>query len=539
MKKKFALNFLLLIACLISSLTGIFAQEPDAPKRLLIASPIHQRPQILYHFLESLKRLDTTGYTTDYFFIDDNELEISTALLNLFAAGQQDRCLLISSNRTDACPPYSCSDFTSIWKDELIWKVAAFKDRMIEQARQKNYDYLFLVDSDIVLHPKTLQQLIKSNKDIVSNIFWTAWQPGTMEMPQVWLTDFYTQYDVKPHETLTAGQAAERMQDFYTMLRQPGTYEVGGLGACTLLSRKALQQPINFKKIKNLTLWGEDRHFCVRAAALGIPLFVDTHYPAYHIYHENTLAGVANFIAACEKTQAEEPQAARLTLSMVMKNEGDRYLRRMLENARNYISDAVIIDDASSDDSVTICQKVLEGIPLHLIRNETSKFSNEYELRKQQWEETIKVNPEWILVLDADEIFENRFADEVKKLISNPAIDAYYFRLYDLWDEEHYREDEYWQAHKHYRPFLVRYKPQIQYNWKETAQHCGRFPLNVWEFPMEKSELRLKHYGWAKATDRQAKYERYMLLDPQAKYGWQEQYDSILDTAPALVTWEE
>ena len=31
-------------------------------------------------------------------------------------------------------------------------------------------------------------------------------------------------------------------------------------------------------------MFGEDRHFCIRAAALGLSLYVDTHYPAYHIY---------------------------------------------------------------------------------------------------------------------------------------------------------------------------------------------------------------------------------------------------------------
>lgn len=545
MRKNFMKTFLLFLVCLAMPLGLLFSAEAAPPKRILIGAPIHQKPAILHQFLESLKRLDQQGYTADYFFIDDNEVEASSFLLNFFAKGLPGRCLVIPSGRDNSTPQYICDDNTThFWKDELLWRVAAFKDRMIEQAREKDYDYLFLIDSDIVLHPKTIQQLIKCDKDIVSNIFWTSWQPGTMEMPQVWLTDFYTQYEVKAGETLTPEQTAERIQAFYAMLRQPGTYEVGGLGACTLLSKKAVHQGISFKKIKNLTLWGEDRHFCVRAAALDIPLFVDTHLPAYHIYRESALPGVAAFIQSCEEKKSEEQKPyeqkpARITLSMVMKNEGDRYLRRVLDSAKAYISDAVIIDDASTDNSVEVCKEVLQGIPLHLVINESSKFSNEYKLRTQQWEETLKVNPEWILVLDADEIFEKRFADEVKTLVTNPNVDAYYFRLYDLWDENHYRDDAFWQAHKHYRPFLVRHKPDVQYHWKETPQHCGRFPLNVVAYAKADSDLRLKHYGWAKPEDRQAKYERYMTLDPGAKYGWQAQYDSILDAAPSLATWEE
>lgn len=86
-----------------------------------------------------------------------------------------------------------------------------------------------------------------------------------------------------------------RQLHFLNTLRRPGIYEVGGLGACTLISRRALEAGANFSKIKNLSLTGEDRHFCVRAAVLGFPLYVDTHLPAYHIYRNKDLEGVSTY----------------------------------------------------------------------------------------------------------------------------------------------------------------------------------------------------------------------------------------------------
>jgi hypothetical protein len=143
-------------------------------------------------------------------------------------------------------------------------------------------------------------------------------------------------------------------------------------------------------------------------------------------------------------------------------------------------------------------------------------------------------------VLDADQIFEHKFKDEVPALLSNANVDVYTFRLYDFWDENHYRDDGYWCAHNTYRAFLVRYRPGSSYSFRQKDQHCGHFPMEISHSPhQERSELRLKHYGWAKAEERQRKFLRYQQLDPGAKFGWQEQYDSILDENPHVVLWEE
>ena len=225
---------------------------------------------------------------------------------------------------------------------------------------------------------------------------------------------------------------------------------------------------------------------------------------------------------------------------MIVKNEANKNLRRVLDSARRYISDAVIIDDASTDNTIEVCREALKGIPLHLVQNSESKFANEHLLRKQQWEETLKQSPDWILCLDADEIFEKSFEKEVGELLCDNDVDVYLFRLFDLWDEWHYRDDSLWNAHVRYSPFLVRYKPEIEYRWKETAQHCGRLPCNVMEFPRKNfSVFRLKHYGWVTPEIRLAKYYRYKQLDPQSIYGSMAQYESILEPNPNLVSWSE
>ncbi|MFS0879534.1 hypothetical protein [Metabacillus niabensis] len=259
--------------------------------KILIGSPVNQKPIILKHFLNSLLNLSRGNLDIHYFFIDDNEQNESSVLLEEFSKSEQN-VILKKSEHEDK---YERNEQTHVWSEQLIWKVAEFKDSIIQAAKIGEYDYLFLVDSDLVLHPNTINQLLKAKKDIISNVFWTKWQPNYPELPQVWMFDHYEQYKKRRNENLTKEQLLTRHKEFIEMLRKPGVYEVGGLGACTLISQNAISKGISFKEIKNISFWGEDRHFCIRAQALGIDLFVETTYPAHHIYRDSDIMEIPNY----------------------------------------------------------------------------------------------------------------------------------------------------------------------------------------------------------------------------------------------------
>ncbi|WP_312649917.1 glycosyltransferase family 2 protein [Aminipila sp.] len=508
-------------------------------KKVLVGSPVYQKPEILEAFLKSLKTLNRDTVSIDYMFVDDNIDESSKQLLASFK--REESTVTIVEGKGNGA--YLCNDETHHWDDSLMLKVANYKNFIIDYAISNNYDYLFFVDSDLILHPNLIEHLKTANKDIISEIFWSKWHNDRPFEPNVWLFDEYDLVPKRLGETLSEEEMNRRQTKFLNQLKIPGIYEVGGLGACTLISRVALLEGVNFKPIKNLTIHGEDRFFCIRAAVIGIDIFVDTCYPAYHIYREQDLAGVQDYVKSCETDIAfvrkYKKCGNKITLSMVVKNEQGRYLKQVLNSLKDHIDEAVIIDDASTDDTVQICQQILQGIPLYITKNEKSLFATEVELRKKQWNETIKRNPNWILNLDADEIVEESFWDNAQKLVDNINCDCYCFRLYDMWDKTHYREDEYWNAHSIFRPFLMRYQPGFNYAWNETAQHCGRFPMNTFSLPKAESKFRIKHLGWSTVKDRLKKAKRYELLDPDAIYGNKDQYDSIMDVNPNLVKWNE
>jgi len=500
-------------------------------KRVLIASPIRQNPHILAEFLACLQSLDRTDIAIEFAFIDDND--VPSTMLQEFGEAVSDVHILKGSEKSQI---YQCNEQTHYWQEDIVWKVARYKDYFIQQALDKKFDYLFLVDSDLALHPKTITHLVSLGKDIVSEVYWTKWEQQLPPLPQVWAGGQYRLYELNGHEQLSAEATARRQQDFLNKLQCPGTYKVGGLGACTLLSETTLQAGASFQKLYNLDLIGEDRHFCVRAVALGLELYADTHYPPYHMYRESELSGL---IAHKEQYDYEGMKSPKLTLAMLVHNEADRYLEKVLTHAAGYIHQAVILDDASTDNTVEVCHKCLADIPHQIMVNSTAGFHNEIMLRKQLWDMAIATKPDWILILDADEILEDGAAHRIPHLLRNPNADVYHFRLYDIWNETEYREDHYWQAHKHYRPFLLRYQPDYSYVWQETPQHCGRLPMNLGSLRGINCELRVKHWGWARVADRLEKFYRYKKLDPEARYGIKEQYQSILDPKPTLVGWQD
>lgn len=259
---------------------------------IIIASPIRQSPAILKSFLPSLERLITSAMKISYYFIDENDDPDASELLRAFATRHPDTLLITKK----APSSYLRNETTHYWNHELIWKVATYKNEMIAYAIQQNMDALLLIDSDILLHPQTLEQLYRCRKPIVSEIFWTRWQPHAYPRPQVWLMDEYMQWEQAPGEKLKKEEIQERSERFIAKLNIPGLYPVGGLGACTLIRKEALLRGVSFEPIYNLSFWGEDRHFCIRAAALGLPLYVDTHYPAYHIYRDSDLPGGEQFL---------------------------------------------------------------------------------------------------------------------------------------------------------------------------------------------------------------------------------------------------
>lgn len=226
--------------------------------RILIGAPVNQDEQIFQYYLESLNNQQHGDYEVDYFFILHNSPQLKQYL--------HPHQYIEHTNDT----MYKKTD-THVWKNKNLYDVATMKNYLLQKTLEEGYDYFFLVDSDIMLQPKTLAHLVKQNKKICSEVFWTRWRPDEEEMPNAWDHDYYSFTKL----------------GYWNKWRHKGLYEVGYSGACILIHRDVVASGVNYSHIPNVSFsnW-EDRAFCIRAAVNGYKIYMDTHYPAIHLYRE-------------------------------------------------------------------------------------------------------------------------------------------------------------------------------------------------------------------------------------------------------------
>jgi len=306
--------------------------------KILIASPVQQKPEILRMFLYTVQHVrKPEDCEVHYHFVDDNELPESSAILRRFQASQPN----VTIGKSEQHMRYVVDDSTHYWTEDNMERVGRMKDGIIRAAIDGGYDYVWFIDSDLLVHPDTLIHLLQADKDIISCIFWTKWREDGAPMPQVWQSDQYSMVRARSPARSDRAKQAEEAAAFLEMLKKPGIYEVGGLGACTLVSRAALVRGVRFEYIGNLSMPGEDRHFCIRAAALGFRLYVDTRTPAYHLYRPSDLEGGYRFIATHYQAALRR---VTVSLCLVVKDDDEAAVERCLRSVEGIADETIVVD---------------------------------------------------------------------------------------------------------------------------------------------------------------------------------------------------
>ena len=232
-------------------------------KRILIAAPVHASEIMFQEYLNSLNHLIIPeDCEVEKFFILHNSSDLKKYL-------KENEYIEINNN----IKVTKEVNLIKNWDKNCLNFVARMRSYLLNYASQNNFDYLFTVDSDILLHPKTLVQLLSDDKAIVGNMIWT-----------------------KMGSEISAICGEKENWSAYTnnsFLTKPGLYPIGWTCACVLINSKIFNNPnINYIPIPGVdNTECEDYAFCLKILC-NYPeekVWIDTHYTARHLYHEKDL----------------------------------------------------------------------------------------------------------------------------------------------------------------------------------------------------------------------------------------------------------
>lgn len=209
-----------------------------------------------------------------------------------------------------------------------------------------------------------------------------------------------------------------------------------------------------------------------------------------------------------------EAKAVRLIGFLKIHNEAESgNLLRVLKHMQKFCDGIVVCDCKSTDNSVEIAKKFTSHI-LH----EPNDFKRELFTKQKMLEYTLKLNPDWIVWLDADEVFDREGElGEIRRLCAygdKNGIDGFSFKEYNLWkSKEKYRVDELFAKAWFVR--LWKNNGFLKFNLREGLHNRG-YPLGIRN--IKRSNIKVIHYGFSTPEFIEEKYQRYKTHGQQGFY---------------------
>lgn len=218
--------------------------------RVMIGCPVRNRAWILPHFLQNLTALVYPPEQIEYCFVINDCTDETELILQEFAHRFPARLLYDNSSRPGGWQRGSYQ----------FSRLAELRNRLLEEFLHSNCTYLFSVDSDIMVPPATLQQLMQVDKDIVSALVCNGKEIGDDQ--------FYNVFK----------QVGERLIPIRDFPRH-GIFPVDCTGAAYLIKRQVISAGVRYN-----SHWGaEDIGFCKEAKQHGFAIFCHGAIECEHI----------------------------------------------------------------------------------------------------------------------------------------------------------------------------------------------------------------------------------------------------------------
>lgn len=213
-------------------------------------------------------------------------------------------------------------------------------------------------------------------------------------------------------------------------------------------------------------------------------------------------------------------------------------LPKALDQAATFADEIVVLCDRCTDDTPRIAAEhpaVVEMLHSQGEYNELQDRATLLSLAKAH-------SPDWIIVLDHDELPEDKFDTAYAQRLMhppNPHIKCYGFRWFTFWDSpDHYRTDEIFGGIHGFRMFKSE-PEQILAATDPLGFHMGSVP----QFAPENfrwTNVRIRHTGYIREEERRRKHRFYTETD-QSKDPMgigAENYDHLIAREVTVKKWE-
>lgn len=429
--------------------------------KILIGMLVRDRAWALPKILDGIYNQDYDKKQLSFMFLVNDSIDKSLNIIHEWQEKHKDEYGNIEVQELN----FGTKNKEHAFPDITIKNLANMRNQVLNNINDN--DYVFLLDSDLeMVKTNTFKHLVSIDKDIVSEVFWAEWgNKDGNKNPNVWIRGGY-----------------EINNAFIQQLKYPGIYKVGGLGACTLISKKAINAGVNYNRVENLPsdMRGEDRDYCIRANVLGFDLWADTYCTPNHL----------------EKYNFIEPENIikknfKISLSMIVRNE-EQYLEKCLESVDGLVDEIVIVDTGSTDKTKEIAS-MYTGKIYDYKWNDNFADARNFALSKCSYE--------YILRLDGDECIRENVKEYIIKLINDNKPDVIMFPIINYLEEPKIDIKPKHAISNTARVF--KNLPSISYKGRvhEEITHSVEQLAKINTVTVVKSEMAIEHFGYLKNKD--------------------------------------
>ena len=225
---------------------------------------------------------------------------------------------------------------------------------------------------------------------------------------------------------------------------------------------------------------------------------------------------------------------ARITGMLRVKNEA-RWIRTVVSSILPLCAQVVVLDDHSDDDTAEICGAFSEQVTVL-----PTPFEGLDESRDKNYllSEVMKLDPDWCLCIDGDEILDPAAPSLIRAELENPRAACYSLRIVFLWDAPNMMRTDGVYG-RFFRPSLFRAGTGLTYPATPDGGHfhCGNAPVEI-RGGAPHLDARILHLGYMSREDRVRKYRWYNETDPgnEAEDCYRHMVQGDLPEVPAEAT---